>query len=183
MKNKAFDLKKYKFSDRDEFLFDANVWIYLFPGPTNTASRFGAAYTAAVKGMLSARSRLALDPLVLSEYLNSYCRIEWAGLHRRTYPVYKAFRQSPAFASVGQGAALFAKRIISLCSRRDHPFAGVDIARVLVDFESGAQDFNDGLIAETCRINGWMLVTNDGDFTTGGIELLTAHPVLLRACP
>ena len=43
-------------------------------------------------------------------------------------------------------------------------------------------DFNDGLLAETCRHHGWKLVTNDSDFTTGGIEVLTSHPALLRAC-
>ena len=37
-------------------------------------------------------------------------------------------------------------------------------------------------LTETCRRNGWKLVTNDADFTTGGIEVLTTNPMLLRAC-
>jgi predicted nucleic acid-binding protein len=85
--------------------------------------------------------------------------------------------------TVGQGAATFARAMLKLCTRYDHPFAAADVAQVLVDFEAGTNDFNDGLLGETCRHNGWKLVTNDSDFTTGGIEILTSHPILLKACP
>lgn len=30
--------------------------------------------------------------------------------------------------------------------------------------------------------NGWKLLTNDEDCSTGGIEVITALPALLRAC-
>ena len=40
-----------------------------------------------------------------------------------------------------------------------------------------------GELAETCRHNGWKLVTNDSDFTSGGIEILTTNSKLLADCP
>ena len=72
--------------------------------------------------------------------------------------------------------------MLKLCARHDHPFATVNIKQVLADFTVGVTDFNDGLLAETCRRNGWKLITNDGDFSTGGIEVLTANSRLLAAC-
>jgi len=75
-----------------------------------------------------------------------------------------------------------ANNILKLCTRHNHPFETMDMSQVLSDFEAGTNDINDGLIAEACRIHGWKCVTNDRDFITGGIEVLTLHPALLRAC-
>lgn len=182
MKNKAHDLSTYTFSSGESLLLDANVWLFLFPAPSGRSSSQAANYTTAFKNMLMASASLVMDVLVLSEYLNRYCRIEWSALHKSAYPDFKRFRLSPDYAAVGQGAALFARKILKLCTRHDHPFSASDVARVLTDFESGTCDFNDGLFVETCRQNGWKFVTNDGDFTTGGIEVLTSNPKLLSAC-
>jgi predicted nucleic acid-binding protein len=183
MKNKAHDLTRYTFSNTDTVLLDTNVWLYLFPAPSGRPPGFAATYSAALKQMLTAKAALALDALILSEYLNRYCRIEWNALHKMAQPDFKKFRKSGAFASVGQGAAIFAQKMLKLCSRHDHPFAATDIARILADFEAGVHDLNDGLLVETCRQHGWKLVTNDGDFTSGGIEVLTSNPRLIAACP
>lgn len=183
MKNKAHNLAAYAFKKEEPLLLDTNVWLYLFPAPSDRPTRHAAAYSTALRDMLAAGARLVMDAMVMSEYLNRYCRIEWNALHKATQPDFKAFRKSPAFLTVGQGAATYARRILKLCICHDHPFANADVTQVLVDFEAGTNDFNDGLLADACRQHGWKLVTNDSDFTTGGIEVLTSHPVLLRACP
>ncbi len=183
MKNKAHNLATYAFRKDEALLLDTNIWLYLYPAPSAAPAGYAASYSAALKSMLSAGSRLVIDAMILSEYLNRYCRIEWNALHKTAQPDFKVFRRCPAFLMVGQGAATFARSMLKLCTRHDHPFATADVARVLADFEAGATDFNDGLLVETCRLHGWKLVTNDSDFTTGGIEVLTSHPVLLRACP
>lgn len=176
MRNKARDLSTYAFSKGESLLLDANVWLFLFPAPSDRLPGFAARYSAALKRMLTQGTLLALDALVLSEYLNRYCRIEWKALHATAHPDFKKFRQSSDFSSVGQGAAVFARKILGLCSRHDHPFAGCNVVQVLNDFETEAQDLDDGLLVETCRHHGWKLVTNDGDFTNGGIEVLTTNP-------
>lgn len=183
MKNKAHNLATYTFSNGEQLLLDANVWLFLFPAPSGKPSTFAAGYSSAFKNMLVAGANLALDALVLSEYLNRYCRIEWSALHKTAYPDFKKFRQSADYATVGQGAAVYARNILKHCKRHDHPFSVSDVTQVLADFEAGTCDFNDGLYVETCRKNKWKFVTNDGDFTNGGIEVLTSNPRLLSACP
>lgn len=182
MKNKAHDLATYAFSKGDALLLDTNVWLYLFPAPSDKPFGFAASYSAAFKKMLAAGAHLAMDALILSEYLNRYCRIEWNALHKATHPDFKGFRQSAAFASVGQGAALYARNMLKQCATHDHPFASINVAQVVADFETGAHDFNDGLLVETCRLHGWKLVTHDKDFTQGGIDVLTTNPKLIAAC-
>ena len=183
MKNKAHNLSNYSFRNGESLLFDANVWLYLYPAPSKVGDQLTAEYSRGLKAMLLARAQLVIDALVLSEYMNSYCRIEWRANHMATHPQFKKFRKSENFATVGKKAAEYARHILGLSKRCDLPFTQTDVAQVLTDFETGANDFNDGMLAEICRHYGWKLVTNDSDFTTGGIEVLTMNRKLLRACP
>ena len=149
---------------------------------THDSSSLSRQYSEALKAMRSARVLLIMDALVLGEYLNRYCRIEWNALHKKEYCQFKTFRKSSMFAEVGSRAADLARSMLRLCVRSNPYFAAADMDGVLADFETGSSDFNDRLLTETCRRNGWKLVTHDGDFTTGGIEILTANRTLLDAC-
>lgn len=183
MKNKAHDLSTYVFSSGEPLLLDANVWLFLFPAPSGKPSSSVVSYSTAFKNMLRVKVNLALDALILSEYLNRYCRIEWRALHKNKHPDFKRFRQSQDYTSVGNRAAAYARLILKFCNRYDHPFSVSDVEQVLTDFECGDCDFNDGLFIESCRHHGWKFVTDDADITNGGIEVLTSNPKLLSACP
>ena len=86
MKNTVHDLSDYRFRKDDALLLDTNVWLYLNPAPSDQSlatSSLSRQYSEAFKAMLSARSLLIMDALVLGEYLNRYCRIVWNALHKR----------------------------------------------------------------------------------------------------
>lgn len=182
MKNKAYDLSSYNFVKDEIFLVDANIWLYLFPAPSGSQYNFTRQYSAAFKIILATHVTIAINSLILSEYLNRYCRIEWEALHKQKYTDFKKFRQSVDYQSVGQRAAADAKEILKLCSKKDDDFTAADIIQILSDFESGIIDFNDGLIADACFRYGWKLITHDGDFTEGGIDVLTTNRKLLANC-
>lgn len=61
-------------------------------------------------------------------------------------------------------------------------FAIIDVNQILDDFENGVVDFTDGVIADCCLRNNWKLITDDGDFTTGGIEVITTNQKLITGC-
>jgi len=183
MNNKAHDLTNYAFSKDEPLLLDSNVWLFLYPAPSDATLGPAPTYSAAFKQILSAGAQLAIDAIVISEYLSQYCRIEFQALHQKKYGKFKSFRKCPDFANVGPKAVFFAQEILKLCSRHDYPFTKIDIAEMLKDVESGAMDANDRLLIESCRHHGWKLVTHDGDLTLGGIEILTANPALIAACP
>lgn len=182
MKNKAYNLTGYTFVKDDVLLLDANIWLYLFPAPSNSTNSFIKNYSAAFKNIRIAKATIVINSLILSEYLNRYCRIEYEALHKVTYSNFKKFRQSSDYQLVGQQAATYAKAILKFCAREDDGFSVVNMGQIMNDFETGIVDFNDGLIADSCLRNGWKLVTHDGDFTDGGIEVLTTNSKLLRAC-
>ncbi len=182
MKNKAWALSQYTFTDRDIILLDTNIWLELFPGPSDSRLFSESPYRDAFKRLKAAKSELVLDPLVLSEYLNTYTRIEYKALFQPKYSNFKQFRKSGDFCSAGQGAVTFAHNMLKIATMCDCSYSTFDVGAALSEFEIGGIDFNDSLIAENCRQNNWKLMTNDGDFIQGGIEVITANIKLIAAC-
>jgi predicted nucleic acid-binding protein len=160
---------------------DTNVWLYLFPAPGNPPFNFAQQYSTAFANLVSAKAQLVLDPIVLSEYLNSYAKIEWRGSYK-FYPTYKEFRNSSDFSAVASAAKIFTKRILSFSQIHSIPANELDINQALIDFQAGGVDFNDALLVDICKKKNLKLMTNDSDFQDVGIEILTTNPRLLRVC-
>ena len=93
-------LSTYHFRDSDRLLFDANIWLFLYsPQYSPTDSRVRV-YSGALKDVLRARSKVFIDLLVLSEFINA-----WARFTYNTLPAsikakgFKNYRNSSAFES------------------------------------------------------------------------------------
>lgn len=187
MRNKAYDLNQWSFSSSDHILPDANFWINVF-GPAAVVgqrNRRIQSYSRAYGAIIASGATLILDVLVLSEFVNALARMEFNANFRHTYSAtgFKQFRNSPDFLPVARMIASESRKIVRHSKRGDHPFSEWDILRILAAFERGGEDFNDQLITEMSKHKSCKLLTDDGDMTEGGIEVLTANPRLLRACP
>ncbi len=182
MKNKVYDLSSYSFSSDEQVLVDTNIWLYLFPAPGNPPYNFAQQYSTAFTKLVSAKAQPVLDPMVLSEYLNRYIRIEWEGYYRSHYRKFKEFRNSTDFSTIVSAAEIFAKKILSCCRIHSIAASELDLNQALTDFSTGGVDFNDGLLIDICKKRNLTLMTNDSDFQEGGIKVLTTNPKLLKAC-
>ena len=182
MNNKVYDLSSYSFSSGEQILVDTNIWLYLFPAPGNPQQSFAHQYSAAFSRLVSARAQPVLDPMVLSEYLNRYCRIEWEGNFKSQCQTFKQFRQSSDFQKIALSAHIFASKILGACQIHSIPADQLDFNQALADFKSRRVDFNDALLIDICKKRNMKLMTNDTDFQHGGIEILTMNPRLLKAC-
>lgn len=179
MTNRIIDVASYPFQNTDSVLLDTNIWLYLFPAPSNPSAYFQTQYSGIFRSMLSAKVNMIFDVLVLGEYINRYARIE----HKASTMAqddYKRFRNSPLFDRVAKTISTNISQIIRHASRCDFLFSKIDLNSLLVDFENKHQDVNDCLLIETCIKNNWKLLTNDADFTDGGIEVLTLNRKLLN---
>lgn len=183
MKNKAYDLSSYSFSSDEQVLVDTNVWLYLFPAPGNPPQSFAQQYSTAFANLVSAQAQPVLDPMVLSEYLYRYIRLEWEGNYKSRYSKFKDFRNSSDFSPIASVVEKTAKKILSFCQIHSVPANELDLSQALSDFSAGGEDFNDALLVDVCKKRNLKLMTNDGDFQDGGIEVLTTNPRLLQACP
>lgn len=182
MKNKALDARSYAFSNRDNILVDANIWLYL-SGPAATPTSWAVrTYSSVFSRILSAGCSLFLDVLVLSEFIDRFARIEMKRL-QPTQTDFKSFRGSTDFIPVAQAIESHVSQFLMVCQPVNHNFSEWNLTDLLNDFGTGIVDWNDQLIAENCRKHGLALLTNDRDFTEGGISVFTANNRLLTACP
>ena len=174
MKNNIQAVRSYNFTHRDKLFIDANIWLFLY-GPQRQRGRGVKIYSRAFKSILNAKSQIYIDVLIVSEFINRYARLKWQ-LAASRYGNFKNFRDSAHFKPVAQDIAADAKRVISHCSRIESSFATLAIGDLLNDYAAGDSDFNDQVITELCKSNGLTLITNDRDFRSQEIPILTAYP-------
>lgn len=183
MKNRAYDASSYIFRAGEKILLDTNIWIYLFPAPVDSSNRFAAQYSAVFSRLMAAGACPVLSPMVLSEYLNRYIRIEWQGGYEQQYPTFKDFRKSSDFTQIAASAKVFAQKILHSCQVHELAASSLNLQQSLDAFATGKVDFNDAVLIDICKQSHFKLLTNDSDFQHGGIEVLTTNPTLLKACP
>ena len=182
MNNKAWELTSYVFSKDETILIDTNIWLYLYPPPCNPRYEWATKYSRAIRNLKEAEAIAVLDPIVMSEYLNAYSRIVWKGEFKEQYPNFKKFRQSKDFHALTPTLLTHAKGIIDFSTVHSVASNHLDLDQTLNNFVSGNIDFNDSLFVDICRQRSFKLMTHDGDFNQGGIELITANKKLLRIC-
>ena len=68
---------------------------------------------------------------------------------------------------------------VTVCTDRKRAYIALPMNALLNDYATGDYDFNDQVITEICKNNGFTLITNDSDFKTQEIPILTANAKLL----
>ena len=177
MKHKAVRVNDYNFTFQDRLFLDTNIWFYLY-GPEGSKSHWVQLYSTVFNRILSAKSSIYIDVLVLSEFINTYARTQWRFVARHIE--FKDFRNSPRFKPVAQEIEAKVKSILGHCSRIESGFSTLTIDDLITDYAAGNSDFNDQVITEICRSSGLTLITHDRDFKGQGITILTANRRLLR---
>ena len=180
MAKSAEEIDKYVFKASDELLFDANVWFFLY-GPHRPGDPKATIYSGALKSILSAKSRVYIDVLIVSEFVNRYARLKHNLLrHRPGVPSdFKQFRSTSAFKAIAKDIAADTRNILTSCACVDSGFATLDIHSLMNEYGGGDSDFNDLVLADLCKSKGLKLVTDDGDIKGKNITILTANKRLL----
>ena len=157
-------------------LLDANIWLFVY-GPGKPGDRRVKVYSRALDKMLRAKSRIYIDVLIVSEFINAYARLQYNILSPGV--TFKRFRQSEAFKPTARDVAADIRRVLQYCTRVESSFAALDINALIAEYEKGNSDFNDQVLADLCRSKDLMLVTDDGDFKDRGLPVVTANRYLL----
>ncbi len=177
MTHKALALTSYDFKPEDELLLDTNIWLFIY-GPQKPGNLRVATYSQAFAKILAAQSRIYIDVLIVSEFINTIARLRWK-LIAPHIKQFKDFRRSNDFKPVAQDIAADVKRVLNHCSRIESGFEALDINGVIAEYAVGNSDFNDQIIATLCKRKELKLVTDDGDFGGHGIPVVTANKRLL----
>lgn len=171
-------LMEYSFRSDDDVFLDTNVWLSIF-GPHKPGDWRSVSYSEAFSRILNAKSRVHIDILVVSEFINTYARLKWE-LVGKDYAKFKDFRRSPAFKDVACDVASDLKSALAHCTWTEHEFSPFDLSAMIDEFAGGDSDINDLAIARICRSHGFKLITHDADFREEDVFILTANKRMLR---
>lgn len=165
--------------DRKVF-FDANVLIYLFwPSGSYYLETY---YSSAFGSLLRQQNELLVDFLVISETVNRAHRLEYEkhltanNLSKSIFP-YKKYRDSAEGQSALSDIYLIVEtNILSRFTVVGKSFTKSEIQSFLV---VEPIDFTDKGILLTCKENACVLFTNDQDFKSADVDILTSNPAIL----
>lgn len=177
MNYKAERVSSYNFTPQHKLFFDANIWLYLY-GPKEHNNYWVEVYSNAFNRILKTKSKVYIDVLIVSEFVNRYSRQE-CKLAGYTSEEFKIFRSSSDFIPVAQGIAASVKKITNQCIRTESTFSTLKINDILHEYEKGKSDFNDQVITKLCKNRRFTLVTHDGDFDPKNLHILTENNHLL----
>ena len=73
MSGKAVMIADHYFDSQDKLFIDTNIWIYIhgLNGPKNPLAKI---YSQALKKMIDSKSKIYIDILIISEFINYYAQ-------------------------------------------------------------------------------------------------------------
>jgi len=161
--------------------FDANVLIYIFwpSGSLNWENKYSSAHARLVRQ----QNELLVDFIVISEVVNRAIRIEYekhlnANSITKTTLSFKEYRNSADGISALTDIYLMVETdILNNFSIIGKSFTKSEIQSFLI---IEPLDFADKGILLTCKENACVLFTNDIDYKSADIDILTSNPAILR---
>lgn len=176
MKNKAEDIKYYNFKSSDSLLLDTNIWFFIH-GPQRPGNPIVDIYSQVLAKMLEVGSRIYINVLIVSEFINTYARLKWKLV--AAHVDFKDFRKSADFKPVAREIVDSVKCVLQNSSKIEDSFEELAINNLLEEYAIGASDFNDQILTDLCKRKNLILITDDSDFKNQEIFIVTANKRLL----
>ncbi len=173
-------IAEHNFSVNERLFFDTNIWILLYAPRIGLDTR-DLSYSAALRSIQEIGAEIWCTSFVLAEFIQAYALRAWRTRpNKRQHPEFKRFREDETvFASLHEELVDAIDKMKMNAKLVETVLDTQSVLDLLPAFRSGNADFADLIVADYCIKNGLTLVTDDADFATTGVSLLSANPKLL----
>jgi predicted nucleic acid-binding protein len=160
--------KDFKFKAYQHFLFDTNIWMFLFCPIANYKEKKQEAVSKFLERTISApHSIIFITSTTVSEFANAFLRLDWSLWKEETNNhganFKKDYFQTDRCKSTRSTIAhILRTKIFPLTQKYSDSFNAIDIEAVLQLYNT--LDYNDALFYHYCQRNNWHLVSDDSDF-------------------
>lgn len=181
--NNIVDISTYHPSKSDKFFFDANIWMYLYCPLGDYKRETIKEYDGFLKKAIQSKSSIFISSLVLSEFFNSWVRLDFNILNKSNPLKFKTdYRNTKLYESqVLTIRTVVIRQIMQIAKRIDDKFANISLDELFEEIENS--DFNDNYFLTMANLEGLKIVTNDLDFASPkktSITILTANKKMLN---
>lgn len=163
-------IKNHEVSPAYSYIFDTNVWIYLFAPIAGAKKYKQKVYSQLLKDIGLRKATIWISSIIVSEYVNAVLRLafkQWM----RSNGLYQAdfkhdFRPTADYKAALADVKLQVKAILDVCACRPDDFNQIDVSGIIDSMNTTSYDFGDAMIADICNRNKeFLLVTDDSDLT------------------
>lgn len=171
--------RDFNFKANQTFLFDTNIWMFLFCPIGNYKEKKQQAVSKFFDRTLSAhQSQIVITDPIVSEFANAFLRLDWKLWQEETKTYGNNFKseffQSNRCKSTRATISNILKtKILPLSQRYPDSFNAIDLNQVFELYKT--LDYNDALFYHYCQKNNWFFVSDDSDFDALG-EVITIKP-------
>lgn len=181
--SKVIEVTSYKPKSGDNLFFDNNIWMFLFCPLHNYEKNKQSKYSDLFKSVLSVNASIWINSLILSEFCNSWLRIEynkWKLLpaNKGCNDYKRHFISSTKYQETISEIKDIIPAILKNSQRGSDNFNAVNIETILSELNNC--DFNDSYYLDLARINNWKIVTDDSDLITSKackVDIITANVI------
>lgn len=166
----TFKARDYTVAPTEGYIFDTNVWIFLFAPIAGAKQYKQKVYSQLLSDIMNRKATLWITSLIVSEYVNAVLKMafrQWM----RSQGLYNAdfkhdFRPTAEYKTALADVKAQVADILSICQRRPDDFNHIDMGDIISSMGTNEYDFGDAMIAEVCMRNKEIrLVTDDTDIT------------------
>lgn len=158
-------INDYTPKKEDKFFLDTNIWMYLYCSIGNYRANIIDSYNSFYEKILEADSEIFTTSLQVSEFFNSYCRLEFNIAKQedeRIKEFKRDFRNSKLFQDTLEEINLIlSRRILKTSKKLDDDFSKTNIDELIK--QNDEFDFNDEYFLNLCEKNNIIVVSNDRD--------------------
>jgi predicted nucleic acid-binding protein len=171
------DIRTYQPKSTDVFFFDNNIWMFLFCPIGNYEPYKQKQYSTFFKYIQTAKATVFVNSLVLSEFANTYFRLDfklWKNTEKHYDGNYKQdYIPTKRYTKAAHDVKAALKDILQCSDRNTDNFNAVELNNIYSHMDY--IDFNDSYYLELARIGQWKIVTDDHDFKkiTHAIPIVT----------
>lgn len=161
------NIKSYSPKSSDVFFFDNNIWMHLFCPIGNYNHSRQKMYSSFLQSVQTSRATIFICSLVISEFANSYLRMDFVQWKNTTKNYSADFKKdyigSSQYSTTVDEIKIHINRIMKICEKSSDNFNAIDIKDIFTHLQS--IDFNDSYYIELAKLDNWKIVTDDQDFT------------------
>jgi predicted nucleic acid-binding protein len=170
--------------DRKVFL-DTNIWIYLFCPLSHSREFVVKKYSRAFNHLIRSNSKLYTDVTVLSEFINRYLRLAFYvyienNEKGKDFDFKRDYKQTEDFNdNIKLIVTTIKNKILSRVSIANVNYKNKNIKALIDSLKKRMIDFNDLHIEKLCKLKGFILLTDDGDYADSSLDIISGNPKLL----
>ena len=169
----------FDFKSNQIFLFDTNIWMFLFCPIGNYQSKRQAHISKFFERVLLAHNhQIVITYAVVSEFANAFLRLDyklWKDQEKQYGAIFKKdfFETEHCKATRLTISNILSSKIFPITTRYPDSFNAIEIDKLLAHYK--VLDFNDALFYYWCKRNKWNFVSDDTDFDFLG-DVITIKP-------